>query len=73
MTWEGQNYLESVRDNTRWGKIKNIYKAKLGKKSEIVLYRTDKRKLITVDCLADNFERLFDMLYDAGLIHEKRS
>lgn len=53
--------------------IKNIYKAKLGKKSEIVLYRTDKRKLITVDCLADNFERLFDMLYDAGLIHEKRS
>ena len=54
-------------------KIKNIYKAKLGKKSEIVLYRTDKRKLITVDCLADNSERLFDMLYDVGLIHKKRS
>lgn len=54
-------------------KIKNIYKAKVGKKSEIILYRTDKRKLITVDCLADNSERLFDMLYDAGLIHEKRS
>ena len=54
-------------------KIKNIYKAKLGKKSEIILYRTDKRKLITVDYLADNSERLFDMLDDAGLIHEKRS
>lgn len=52
-------------------KIKNIYKAKLGKKSEIILYRTDKRKLITIDCLADNSERLFDMLYNAGLIHKK--
>lgn len=28
MTWEGQNYLESVRDNTRWGKIKKIAKEK---------------------------------------------
>ena len=52
-------------------KIKNIYKVKLGKKNEIVLYRTDKRKLITIDCLADNSERLFDMLYNAGLIHKK--
>lgn len=29
MTWEGQNYLESVRDNTRWGKIKKIAKEKI--------------------------------------------
>lgn len=28
MTWEGQDYLESVRDNTRWGKIKKIAKEK---------------------------------------------
>lgn len=28
MTWEGQDYLESVRDNTRWGKIKKIAKKK---------------------------------------------
>ena len=28
MTWEGQNCLESVRDNTRWGKIKKIAKEK---------------------------------------------
>lgn len=28
MTWDGQNYLESVRDNTRWGKIKKIAKEK---------------------------------------------
>ena len=54
-------------------KIKNIYKAKLGKKSEMILYRTDKKKLITIDCLTENSERLFDMLYDAGLIHKKRS
>ena len=28
MTLEGQDYLESVRDNTRWGKIKKIAKEK---------------------------------------------
>ena len=28
MTWKGQDYLESVRDNTRWGKIKKIAKEK---------------------------------------------
>lgn len=28
MTWEGQDYLESVRDNTRWGKIKKIAEEK---------------------------------------------
>lgn len=35
------------------------------------LYRAYKRKLIAIDCFADNSERLFDMLYDAGLIHKK--
>ena len=28
MTWKGQDYLESVRYNTRWGKIKKIAKEK---------------------------------------------
>ena len=28
MTWKGQDYLESVRDNTRWGEIKKIAKGK---------------------------------------------
>ena len=26
MTWEGQDYLELVRDDTTWGKIKKIAK-----------------------------------------------
>lgn len=28
LTWEGQDYLEKVRDNSRWGKIKGILKDK---------------------------------------------
>ena len=38
---------------------------------EIILYRTEKHKLITIDCLADNSERLFDMLRKTGLINKK--
>lgn len=52
-------------------KIKDIYKARIGKKNEIILYRTEKHKLITIDCLADNSERLFDMLHKTGLINKK--
>ena len=28
LTWEGADYLEDVRDNTRWGKVKKTMKEK---------------------------------------------
>lgn len=47
--------------------IDEIERVKIGKKSQIVLYRNSK-KLITIDCLTDNFELLYESLKRHGKI-----